>query len=31
VNGKDFGVVRGPAATVDVNFKLSLLLEAKPQ
>jgi alpha-galactosidase len=30
-NGKDFGVVRGPAATIDVDFQQYLLLEAKPE
>jgi alpha-galactosidase len=31
VNGKDFGTVTGPAATLKVNFKDNLLLEASPE
>jgi alpha-galactosidase len=30
-NGKDLGVVRGPAATLEVQFEKHLLLEAKPE
>ena len=31
VDGKDFGTVRGPEATLDVQFEKHLLLAAKPQ
>jgi hypothetical protein len=31
VNGKDLGIVRGPAAALDVKFEKHLLLEAKPE
>jgi alpha-galactosidase len=31
VNGKDFGIVRGPKATVPARFDKHLLLEAQPQ
>ena len=31
VNGKDFGTVRGPAATLNVQFEKNLLLQAKPE
>jgi hypothetical protein len=31
VDGKDLGTVRGPAATLDVQFEKHLLLEAKPE
>ena len=31
VNGKDLGTVRGPAATLDIDFEKHLLIEAKPQ
>ena len=31
VDGKDFGTVRGPVATINANFKNYLLLEAKPE
>ncbi|MEX2302565.1 MAG: glycoside hydrolase family 36 protein [Bryobacterales bacterium] len=31
VSGKDFGAVQGPTATIDGDFKLYLLLEAKPE
>ena len=31
VDGKDLGTVRGPAATLDVEFDQHLLLEAKPE
>jgi alpha-galactosidase len=31
VNGKDLGTVRGPAATLEIQFSRYLLLEAKPQ
>ena len=30
-NGRDLGVVRGPAGTLDVQFAKHLLLEARPQ
>ena len=30
-NGRDLGVVRGPAGALDVQFSKHLLLEAKPQ
>jgi len=30
-DGKDFGTVRGPTATLDVKFEKHLLLEAKPE
>src|SRR5579871_1351060 len=30
-NGKDLGVVHGPAATLDVKFEKHLMLEAKPE
>jgi len=30
-DGKDFGTVRGPIATLDVKFDKHLLLEAKPE
>jgi alpha-galactosidase len=30
-DGKDFGTVRGPAATLDVQFEKHLLLQAKPE
>ncbi|HYM05051.1 MAG TPA: glycoside hydrolase family 36 protein [Terriglobales bacterium] len=30
-DGKDFGSVRGPVATLDVKFEKHLLLEAKPE
>jgi alpha-galactosidase len=30
-SGKDLGMVRGPAATLDVKFEKHLLLEAKPE
>ncbi|HYM05738.1 MAG TPA: glycoside hydrolase family 36 protein [Terriglobales bacterium] len=30
-DGKDFGTVRGPVATLDVKFEKHLLLEAKPE
>ena len=30
-DGKDFGAVRGPVATLDVKFDQHLLLEAKPE
>ena len=31
VDGKDLGTVRGPEATLDVQFAKHLLLEAKPE
>ncbi len=31
VDGKDFGTVRGPAATLDVQFEKHLLLQAQPE
>jgi alpha-galactosidase len=31
VNGKDLGMVQGPAATLDVHFEEHLLIDAKPQ
>jgi len=31
VNGKDFGIVHGPIATVPARFDKHLLLEAQPQ
>jgi hypothetical protein len=31
VDGKDLGTVRGPAASVDVEFEKHLLLEARPE
>ncbi len=31
VNGKDFGTVRGPLATINAEFKDYLLLEARPE
>jgi alpha-galactosidase len=31
VYGKDFGIVRGPLATLDVKFDKHLLIEAKPE
>ena len=31
VDGKDLGTVRGPAATLDVQFEKYLLLQAKPE
>jgi len=31
VEGKDLGAVRGPAATLDVQFEKYLLLQAKPE
>jgi alpha-galactosidase len=31
VNGKDFGIVRGPDAHVAADFSKHLLLEATPQ
>jgi alpha-galactosidase len=31
VNGKDLGTVRGPAATLVVDFEVHLLIEAKPE
>ena len=31
VEGNDLGTVRGPAATLDVQFEKYLLLEAKPE
>jgi alpha-galactosidase len=31
VNGKDLGTVRGPAATLNVQFEKNLLLQAKPE
>ncbi|MGH9694265.1 MAG: glycoside hydrolase family 36 protein, partial [Bryobacteraceae bacterium] len=31
VDGKDLGTVRGPAATLDIDFEKHLLIEAKPQ
>jgi alpha-galactosidase len=31
VDGKDFGTVRGPVATINAGFKNYLLLEAKPE
>ncbi|HUO26508.1 MAG TPA: glycoside hydrolase family 36 protein [Candidatus Aquilonibacter sp.] len=31
VNGKDFGLVRGPKATISARFDQHLLLEAQPQ
>jgi alpha-galactosidase len=31
VDGKDLGTVRGPAATLDVQFEKHLLLQAKPE
>jgi len=30
-NGRDLGVLRGPSASLDVQFAKHLLLEAKPQ
>jgi alpha-galactosidase len=30
-NGKDLGTVKGPSATIDVQFAKHLLIEAKPQ
>ena len=31
VDGKDLGTVRGPDATLDVQFEKHLLLQAKPE
>jgi len=31
VDGKDFGIVHGPAATIEVKFDKHLLIEAKPE
>ena len=31
VNGKDLGTVRGPAATLNVQFDKNLLLQVKPE
>ncbi len=31
VNGRDLGTVRGPAATLEVEFQRHLLLEARPE
>ena len=31
VDGKDLGTVRGPAATLTVQFQKHLLLQAKPE
>jgi alpha-galactosidase len=31
VEGKDFGMVRGPVAHLSANFSKHLLLEATPQ
>ena len=31
VEGKSLGTVRGPAATLDVQFEGHLLLQAKPE
>jgi alpha-galactosidase len=31
VNGRDLGVLQGPAATLAIHFERHLLIEAKPQ